>query len=136
MTARAVVAAQVAADNPSWSVHPWPYLPEQVALGKPVVAIYRERLGRNGARLEHSLKIDLLVSLVGSEAAEDEADDALDQLLLSLQRLDSCHWTQVERVTFADAFTGYSVTAVMHSADPYKSAIAAEQRPPSKEPQA
>lgn len=131
--ARALVAQQINQDHAHITAKPWIYAPEQVAAGRPVVAVYRERLGRNGARVEHTLKLDIFVSLTDGEAAEDEADDALDDVLLSLQRLGNCHWTECQRVTFADAFTGYTVTAVMHSTDPYKSALANERRAATKE---
>lgn len=132
--ARQLVAAQVEAENAKITAYPYPYAPEQVAVGRPIVSVYRERMMRSGANVEHHLKLDIFVSLVDGEIAEAEAENALDEVLMALQRMgDRCYWTQVERVNFADAFTGYTVTAVMVSKDPYKSALAAENRTQSKD---
>lgn len=127
--ARVLVADQIAADNPKITAYPWVYSPEQVAAGRPVVAVYRERMDRDGANVKHHLKLDVFVSRTDGAEAEAEAEDALDEVLLSLQRLGNCAWTEVQRVTFADAFTGYTITALMVSADPYKQAVLAERRP-------
>lgn len=127
--ARRILAAQLTLDQAHLVVKPWPYMPEQVTPGRPVVSVYRERMNRNGTVLEHHLKLDVLVSLTDGQDAEVEAEDALDDVLLSLQRIPGCTWTEVQRVTFQDVFTGYTISAVMHSADIYKQAIAAENRP-------
>lgn len=126
--ARVLVAKQVKADNERMSVHDWVYLPEQVTPGHPVVAVYRERMTRQGQVLAHQLKLDVFVSLTDGALAEAEAEDALDDVLLSLQRIEGCTWSEVQRVTFASDFAGYTITATMHSTDVYKSAIAAEGR--------
>lgn len=107
----------------------WIYFPEQVTPGHPVVAIYRERLDKGQGALGHHLKLDIFVSLTDGADAESEAEDALDDVLVSLQRIAGCTWTEAVRVTFDQAFTGYTVTATMHSKDAYKAAVLAEQRP-------
>lgn len=127
--ARVLVAEQIEADHERIVACPWIYLPEQVTPGKPVVSIYRERLDKLGLALQHHLKLDIYVSLTDGKDAESEAEDALDDVLLSLQRLPGCVWSEAQRVTFADAFTGYTVTAVMHSKDAYKQVVLAENRP-------
>lgn len=111
------------------AVHDWVYEPEQVNPGRPVVVVYRETLGRERVALEHRLKVDIYVSRQGTAEAETEAEDALDEVLLSLQRLEGCTWSEARRVTFSQVFTGYSVDAVMHSTDGYKHQVLAEQRP-------
>lgn len=126
--ARQVLADQIKSDNPDLVVCPWVHMPEQVTPGHPVVAVYRERISRLSTALEHHVKLDVFVSLTDGPAAEDEAEDALDLVLLSLQRVQGCTWQEVQRVTFDGSFAGYTITAAMHSIDVYKSEIAAERR--------
>lgn len=131
LPARQLIAQQIKADHDRMLVCPWVYLPEQVTPGHPVVAVYRERMLRQGTVLEHQLKLDLFISLTDGDEAEAEAEDALDDVLLSLQRIEGCTWSDVQRVTFGGDFAGYTVTASMHSTDIYKQTIAAENRPVS-----
>lgn len=127
--ARQVLADQIKADNPALVVCPWVHMPEQVTSGHPVVAVYRERISRLATALEHHVKLDVFAALTDGPEAEDEAEDALDLVLLSLQRVPGCTWQEVQRVTFGGSFAGYTITASMHSADVYKQTVLDEQRP-------
>lgn len=126
--ARVVLAEQIRKDHERMHVCAWPYLPEQVTPGHPVVSVYREKMLRQGAVLEHQVKLDIFVSLTDGDLAEAEAEDALDDVCLSLQRIAGLTWSEATRVTFADDFAGYTISGVMHSADIYKQEIAAERR--------
>jgi hypothetical protein len=57
---------------------------------------------------------------------EAEAEDALDAVLLTLQRMPGVTWSDAKRVTFEDGdYAGYSITATKYSKDHYLTAALA-----------
>lgn len=128
--ARVQLAAQIVSDHPAWMVQPFPYLPKQVAKGAPVVAVWRTDLERQGLNLVHKLTVNLYLSKTADGAAETEAEDALDELLLSIQRLGAATWSKAERMVFDKVLSGWQVTAELLSTNHYQEAIRAERETP------
>lgn len=125
--ARVLVAQQIATDHPAWVVQPCPWVPKQVAKGSPAVSVWRTDLERDGLALVHRLTINLYCSKTANEAAETEAEDLLDELLLSIQRLDAASWSKCERTSFDKVLGGWQITAQLRSADIYRQAVITER---------
>jgi hypothetical protein len=127
-TARQQLAAKIALENPEITAHPYIMQPEQVALGKPVASVYRSTLANQAQAnvLRHDLTIDLFIALTDGEAAEAEAEDALDKVLLTLQRTAGVVWTDAKRVNFGTDFAGYTISASKFSKDHYLQTVLAE----------
>jgi hypothetical protein len=125
--ARQQLAAQIATDQPDWLVQPFPYVPRQVAKGVPAVSVWRTELERQGLVLVHRLTVNLYCSKTADEAAETEAEDLLDELLMSIQRLGPASWSKAERMTFDKVLSGWQVTAELRSADQYQQTVRAER---------
>lgn len=125
--ARVLLAQQIATDHPAWVVQPCPWVPKQVAKDKPAVSVWRTDLERDGLELVHRLTINLYCARTTDAAAEAEAEDLLDELLLSIQRLGLASWTKAERTVFDKVLGGWQVTAQVRSADPYTPLIRTER---------
>jgi len=131
-TAREQLAAKIMEDAPHITAYPWVMEPENVTKGKPVASVYRANLN-NGPQanvLRHDLTIDLYVSLTDGPEAEAEAEDALDEVLLALQRMPGVTWTDAKRVSFgnpAPVFAGYSISVSRVSKDHYLTTVLAEK---------
>lgn len=127
--ARQRIAALITQDHPHITAHPFVMLPEQVTLGNPVASVYRSTVAKSQRNnvLRHDVKIDLYVALTDGAGAEAEAEDALDDVLLTLQRAKGIEWTSAERVNFAEDFAGYTITCSMVSKDQYLQTVLAEQ---------
>jgi len=127
-TARQRIAALIERDNPNIKAYPWVFLPEQVTLGQPVASVYRSKLSNatQANVLRHDVTIDLYVALTDGLGAEAEAEDALDAVLLTLQRAAGVTWSEAERVNFGEDFAGYKITTSMVSKDQYLQAVLAE----------
>ena len=125
--ARIQLADQIATDHPAWVVQPFPYVPKQVRRGIPVVSVWRTDLERDGLELVHRLTVNLYCSKTADAAAEDEAEDLLDKLLTSVQRLGLASWDKAERMVFDKVLSGWQVTGKVRSADPYKTAVIQER---------
>lgn len=125
--ARVQLAAQIATDHPAWVVQPNPWVPKQVTQGKPAVSVWRAELERQGLVLVHRLTVNLYCSRTTDAAAEAEAEDTLDELLLSIQRVDAATWTKAERTVFDKVLGGWQITAELRSADPYKTVVIQER---------
>lgn len=127
-TARQRIAALIERDNPNITAHPHVMQPEQVTLGNPVASVYRSKLS-NAAQsnvLRHDVTIDLYVALTDGPGAEAEAEDALDAVLLTIQRAAGVTWTEADRVNFGEEFAGYKITTSMVSKDQYLQTVLAE----------
>lgn len=125
MTARGEVAQQIKTDQPAWTVEAWPYLPTQVGKGKIIVAVWRSDL--NPAPddfLAHEVTINLYGAKAAEEAAETELDGALDEVLLSLQRLDFVTFKTATRQEFdGGVIAGWQITATLITTNTYKQAL-------------
>lgn len=128
-TPRQQLAAQIQADNPAWLVHDFPTIPKQVRKGKPVVSVWRSDVAKEGVQhLKHELTIHLYGAKVIGVEAENELDDHLDGLLLSLERYKGCQLVRAIRRNFADdAFAGFEVTATVYSPNIYRSTVIQER---------
>ena len=127
-TARQHIAAQIEQDHDHITAHPYIMLPENVTLGKPVCSVYRSTLG-NGSQanvLRHDVTIDVFVALTDGLEAEAEAEDALDAVLLTLQRIPGVTWSEAKRVNFGTDFAGYTISASKFSKDHYLQTVLAE----------
>lgn len=126
-TVRAKVAAQIKADNPKYGVvHYNTGAPSNLGASKVHVCVFRTRLEPVSGTLKHSLTIEVIVGGL-TEGAQDFADTALDEVLLSLQRLDEVRFISADFSTFGETFIGYSINAEVDSADVYKSTIIEER---------
>lgn len=125
--ARVVLAQQIVSDHPAWVVQPCPWVPKQVAKGSPAVSVWRTDLERQGLVLVHRLTLNLYCSKTADAAAEAEAEDLLDELLLSIQRVDAAAWTKAERMTFDKVLGGWQITAELRSPDIYRASIIQER---------
>lgn len=129
-TARQQLAARITLDNPTITAYPYIMTPENVVLGKPVASVYRSTLANatQSNVLRHDVTIDLFVALTDGEAAEAEAEDALDAVLLTLQRTPGVTWSDAKRVNFGESFAGYTISASKFSKDHYLQAVLAENQ--------
>lgn len=124
---RAKVAAQIKADNPTYGVvHFNTGAPSNLGANKVHVSVFRTRLEPTDGILKHALTIEVIVGGL-TEAAQDFADTALDEVLLSLQRLQEVRFISADFSIFAETFIGYSINAEVDSADVYKSQIFQER---------
>lgn len=127
-TARGLVAAQLRTDHKSWDVRSYGYVPGNVTPKKPVASVWRTDLSptTNSLNLRHSLVINLYGSKTAGEAVEEELDGLLDELMLSLQRLDSFTWETAARTVWGQ-LSGWQVTGYMEPLNPYSSIVRAER---------
>lgn len=129
--ARVQLAAQIATDHPAWVVQPFPYVPKQVRKGTPVVSVWRTDLERQGLELVHRVTVNLYCSKTKDAEAEAEAEDLLDELLLSIQRLGLASWSKAERTVFDKVLSGWQITGQLRSNDIYKAAVIQERETPN-----
>lgn len=126
-TPRTTIANAIKADNATYIVCDYPDLPENIPSGKAHVSVYRTdiKAAPNTPNvLEHLLNIQVLIPVTSGAAAENAADEALDNILLSLQRLEGVSWSTAERANFGDnAFIGYQITASIFSTNVYRTSV-------------
>lgn len=130
-TPRQDIAEQMQADNAQWRVLPYPFIPENVAVGRPVVSVWRGGIspGDKPQTLKHSVTICVFGSRTKTEKAEDELDDLLDGVCLSLARLPGWSMEKADRRTFRnDTLTGWEIEASAQSANVYREAVMTERR--------
>ena len=127
-TARGMIADQIRQDHTSWDVRAYGYLPGNVSLKKPVVAVWRTDLrpGSSSLKMAHALTINLYGSKTAGEDVEEELDGLLDDLMLSLQRVDQFRFTEAARTTWGQ-LSGWQVTGAMEPDNPYPSIVRKER---------
>lgn len=125
--ARVQLAEQIATDHPAWVVQPYPWVPKQVAKDETAVSVWRTDLERQGLNLVHKLTVHLYCSKTADAAAEVEAEDRLDDLLMSIQRLAPASWDKAERTVFNKVISGWTVTGQLRTTDIYSQAVRAER---------
>jgi hypothetical protein len=131
-TPRTLVKAQLIEDHgEKYTVHAFPYFPAQVT--KPVIAVYRTAITSHPQTpnlLRHPLKVDVFLGPTLEEKAEAAADDAIDDVWLSLLRL-GLTVTTATRTVFGDKergeFQGWEITADFDSENVYQATIRAER---------
>lgn len=125
-TPRTTVADQIKLDNATFIVADYPTLPENLGKARVHVAVWRtdiKSVPETPNVLEHPLTIQVVVPVTSGAIAESAADDALDAVLLSLQRIEGLSWSTAERSNFDDAFVGYQITASVFSSNIYRTAV-------------
>lgn len=127
-TVRAQVAAHIKADlTANYVVRDYPVAsPDNISANKVHVSVYRTELSVTAQALTHTLEIDVLVGGTNGPA-EDNLDDALDDVLLSLQRMDGVTATSAQRMVFGESFIGYKIAADVASTNVYRAAVIQER---------
>jgi len=129
-TPRGQLAAQINADNPGWQVDPFPRVPERVTKGKPVVSVWRSdtRPGASTTTITHVITIHLYAAKGVTEAGENELDEYLDALMLSIERAKGYTNTTSQRATFADdTLSGLIITTECQSSNVWRETIQKER---------
>jgi hypothetical protein len=122
-TVREEIAAKIKADNASYSVHAFPVSPpENLAANKVFVSVYRESMTNAPqlAAVTQSLKLQVITAKTGTAIAENELEDALFEVLVSIASLNYVKWTTAERAIFAEKFIGYEVALEANTENIYK----------------
>ena len=131
-TPRQIIADQFIADHTpakDYAVYPWMYSPT-TDLRKPAIAVYRTEVTDHPTdpkQIRHSINIDAYVGKTQGEAVEDDSDDLLDDIMMSLQRIDGVFGITAKRSVFKDAFHGWAITCTADSPNVYKSAVLDER---------
>lgn len=131
-TPRAAVKAQLIADHgDKYTVHAFPYFPSQVT--KPVIAVYRSGITPHPSSpnlLRHPVKVDVFLGPTAEEKAEAAADNAVDDVWLSLLRY-GLTVTGATRTVFGDRergeYQGWEITADFDSDNVYQATLRAER---------
>ena len=129
-TPRQQLAEQFRTDHPGWLVSDFPDVPKQVVKGRPVVSVWRSELvpASNRTNLTHEITINGYGAKTVGAGAEDELDDLLDDLLLSLERFPGFILTRASRQSFAkDSIAGWQITGSVLSPNVYRSTIQSER---------
>ncbi|RNL52736.1 hypothetical protein [Arthrobacter oryzae] len=94
-THRQIIADQLKADNPGFIVKAFAAsAPDNLGKGKAQVSVYRDSLRPNQNSLDSTLKVQVIANAGSTIAAEDDLDAALDQVILSLERIPGVNWTE------------------------------------------
>lgn len=129
-TPRQQLAAQIRADHSGWDVRDYPAEPKQVRAGKPFVSIWRSDVAPAERRqfLSHELTLHVYGSKVVDEAAENELDNILDGVMLSIERYAGCIFGRASRRNFGnDSFAGFEITVSVLSENVYRAAVINER---------
>lgn len=127
-TPRTTVAAQLMADHPTHKVYAYPYAPTEVRAN--VIAVWRTDMAQHPTSpklLRHSLTINAYGKATLEERAEAELDDLLDDIMLSLQRIEGVTFTSAERTVYADNFQGWTVKVTADSPNVYTETVLTER---------
>lgn len=129
-TPRQTVAEQLEADHPDWKVLPYAFQPSNVELGHPIVTVFRSEVapGSTVLVLDHKVTIFAFGSGTKAEAAEDEMDEILDGVLLSLERIGGYTVQSAKRGDFYNqTLSGWHIETTMTSANVYRDAVMRER---------
>lgn len=123
-TIRGLIAEQIKADNAAYIVHNFPTsAPDNLVTGKVYVNVYRERLINEPATatVGQDLKCIVIVAKAGTEIAEDELENALYEVLVSINSVANVDWTDAERAIISEKYIGYEITLQAHTKNIFKS---------------
>lgn len=127
-TAREIVKNAILAEAPTYKVvAAASQAPDNLGKGNVFVAVWRESLeAESEINLRHNLTIQVMTPTTYAEVAENEADAALDKVLLALTRTSGVYWTTAERAVFNETFIGYEIRAYVNTTEHYKQTILGE----------
>jgi hypothetical protein len=126
-TPRQTIADQLIQDYPTkYAVYPYLYAPA-TNISQPSIAVYRTAVEESGTGLSHPVTIDAYGQKTMGEKVEDELDEMLDDIMLSLQRLERVYEIKATRTVFKDTYQGWSITCSVSSGNVYKSAVLDER---------
>ncbi|KRE73688.1 hypothetical protein ASG77_20920 [Arthrobacter sp. Soil762] len=63
----------------------------------------------------------MIVAKAGTEVAEDELEDALYEVLVSINSVANVDWTDAERAIISEKYIGYEITLQAHTKNIFKS---------------
>ncbi len=128
-TVREQIADRIIEDNPAYWVTPHPRsIPENLGAGKVCVSVSREELTAPSANvLTHRIRVELAIGGQYTANTEDLLDEALDNLLLSVQRLDGVRFVRAGRVAFDEKWPGYQVDLEADSNNVYRETVIQER---------
>jgi len=128
-THRQIIADQIKADNPQFAVVAFPNsAPTTVRTGSAYVSVFRESIKPNQNSLESSLKVQVICNAGTTIASEDDLDAALDQVILSIERIPGVLWTEATRAVFDEKYFGYELAVTLSSPNVYKNIVRDEQK--------
>jgi hypothetical protein len=130
-TVRQVVADQIREDNPDFIVKGFPSSTlDKVPTGKTFVRVYRETLEpiTNGTSLNHSLTLTVMVASKGTDQSETDLEEALDLVLLSLERSKAVIFQSATRGINDENQPLYIISAIASTTNHYKSLVREEQK--------
>ena len=122
-TVRENIAEKISTDNAGYIVKAFPTSPpDNLAGSKVFVNVYRETLTNTPqtASVAQQIKITVLTSTSGTDTAENELEDALYNVLVSIASLNYVQWTTAERSTFYEKYIGYEISLESHTENIYK----------------
>jgi len=126
-TPRQTIADQLIQDYPTkYAVYPNLYAPA-TNISQPAIAVYRTAVEESANGLSHPVTIDAYGQKTMGEKVEDELDEMLDDIMLSLQRLERVYEIKAARTVFKDTYQGWSITCSVSSGNVYKSAVLDER---------
>lgn len=128
---REILADQIKKDNSAWIVRP--YLagpPDNLGSGKVFVAVWRTDLDVAAGALTHSIQIDLMHGNSADDKGETALDRRLDDVMLSLQRLDNVTVTKASRAVFGaegNKWNGWTIECSAATENVYRSTVQQER---------
>ena len=131
-TPRQIIADQIIEDHTTakeYADYPWLYAPS-THLRRPAIAVYRTEVTDHPTdpkQIRHAITIDAYVSKTQGEAVEDSADDLLDDIMLSLQRIEGVYGITAKRTVFKESFHGWAITCTADSPNVYKQTVLTER---------
>lgn len=118
---REQVAAQIKADNSTYIVKPELVGVPDNLIGVQV-AVFRTELTHTANTLTHECRIELMIG----KTDEGLLDEVLDNVLLSLQRIQGLTWSSASRTVFDDKYHGYQITLTANSSNIYREIVSSE----------
>jgi len=123
------LAVQVQGDNAGWIVKDYPTKPSQVTKGKTAVSVFRSSIlpAANRTGLDHELKVNVFVGPTEGPAAADALREALDGVMLSIERYAGGSFKRADLKVFEDKFLGWDIDVTVTSDNIYRSTVIQER---------
>lgn len=116
MSLRSDIATVLAEANPDYRV--LPYMRQLDGSTMPVVMVHRSNMDRTPAHavLAHKVLVHVLIPETWGERVEDAADEALENVLRTIEQIEDLDWSAAVRATY-DNFAGWEVTLTASTAN-------------------